>query len=180
MAKATSGLSYHIWETNRGWLGMGSSSAGLCQIVLPQPSPQAVRRQFDASKAEIVLDTSCFGDLPQRLCRYLKGEKVDFPDKLDLAGATPFQRSVWEIVRSIPYGETRSYAWVAQQLGKPGGARAVGQALARNPLPVIIPCHRVVKGNGGLGGYTAGLRFKRYLLDLEADCGFSPPAEPGA
>lgn len=160
-------LSYIIFETSLGWMGVMSSQKGLRSVILPQTSPEAVRRCFDAGKDRAVPDTALFRDLLPRLCRYLKGERVDFPDKLDVERATPFQRSVWEIVCSIPYGETRSYAWVAQQLGKPGGARAVGQALAKNPLPMVIPCHRVVGGRG-LGGYTGGLEIKRYLLKLEA------------
>jgi len=74
---------------------------------------------------------------------------------------------VWQATRLIPYGETRSYLWVAVQIGKPGAARAVGQALGRNPLPVIIPCHRVIASDGGLGGFTGGLVMKRRLLELE-------------
>ncbi|MFH1003370.1 MAG: MGMT family protein [Chloroflexota bacterium] len=89
-----------------------------------------------------------------------------FPDGLDLSGATPFQRRVWGVTRLIPRGETRSYGWVAGQLGV-ASARAVGQALARNPLPVIVPCHRVVAADGGPGGYRGGLALKRRLLILE-------------
>jgi len=74
---------------------------------------------------------------------------------------------VWQATRLIPYGETRSYLWVAVQIGKPGAARAVGQALGRNPLPVIVPCHRVIAADGGLGGFTGGLEMKRRLLELE-------------
>jgi methylated-DNA-[protein]-cysteine S-methyltransferase len=74
---------------------------------------------------------------------------------------------VWLATQKILHGETRSYGWIAGQLGKPEAARAVGQALGRNPLPIIVPCHRVVSGNGGLGGFTGGLDMKKYLLELE-------------
>ncbi|GAI87660.1 unnamed protein product, partial [marine sediment metagenome] len=74
----------------------------------------------------------------------------------------------WEETRLIPYGETRSYAWVAKQVGKPKAARAVGQAMGSNPLPIIIPCHRVITSNGKLGGFGGGLEMKRQLLSLEA------------
>ena len=86
---------------------------------------------------------------------------------LDLSGATGFQRRVWGVVAAIPYGETRTYSWVAQQVG--GSPRAVGQALARNPYPLLIPCHRVV-AKKGLGGFTGsgGQDLKRSLLELEA------------
>jgi methylated-DNA-[protein]-cysteine S-methyltransferase len=75
---------------------------------------------------------------------------------------------VWEITRLIPYGETRSYAWVAEQIGQPRAVRAVGQALGKNPLPIIIPCHRVITSNGKLGGFGGGLEMKKRLLSLEA------------
>lgn len=86
---------------------------------------------------------------------------------MDLSGGTPFQRKVWGALRQIPYGQTRSYAWVAQRIGKPKAARAVGAACGANPIPVIIPCHRVVASDGSLGGYTAGLAWKKKLLRLE-------------
>ncbi|MFZ3063637.1 MAG: MGMT family protein [Actinomycetota bacterium] len=78
-----------------------------------------------------------------------------------------FEKKVYLAVSAIPYGETRSYAWVAEQIGRPGAARAVGQALKRNPLPMIIPCHRVVKSCGDLGGYKYGRRWKEKLLEME-------------
>jgi methylated-DNA-[protein]-cysteine S-methyltransferase len=109
-----------------------------------------------------------FEDLVERLRSYLRGHKITFPDELDLPPATAFQRQVWEITRLIPYGETRSYSWVAEQLDKVRAGRAVGRALARNPLPIIIPCHRVVRKDGKLGGYSGGAEIKKYLLQLEA------------
>lgn len=109
-----------------------------------------------------------FGDLPQRLQRYASGERIVFDERLDFAKATPFQRSVWEAARAIPYGETRTYGWIAQRIGKAEAAHAVGQALKRNPFPIIVPCHRIVGADGGLTGFSAGLELKRRLLDLEA------------
>jgi len=87
--------------------------------------------------------------------------------RVGLARATEFQRRVWGVVAQIPYGETRSYSWVAEQVRS--SPRAVGQALARNPYPLLIPCHRVVGKDGGLGGYTGGLALKRKLLELERE-----------
>ena len=104
----------------------------------------------------------------ERLRIYFGGHKATFPDELDLSRATPFQRKVWEVTALISYGETRSYAWVAEQMGKPRASRAVGQALGKNPLPIIIPCHRVLSSDGKLGGYSGGLEMKRHFLSLEA------------
>jgi methylated-DNA-[protein]-cysteine S-methyltransferase len=112
-----------------------------------------------------------FGSLIDRLRAYFNGDRIDFTDEPVLCGATPFQCRVWQATRLIPYGETRSYLWLAEQLGKPGATRAVGQALAKNPLPIIIPCHRVVNTDGGPGGFSGGLTMKRYLLNLEAPAG---------
>lgn len=148
-------------------MGILGSADGLRRVVLPQASPEAVLELFERDSTAIELDPSSFGDLPDRIKRYLSGEVVLFNDKLDLSGATPFQRAVWQATGSIPYGETRSYAWVAQQIGRLG-ARAVGQALARNPLPIIIPCHRVIGGDGKMCGFSHGLEMKRHLLEIES------------
>ena len=86
---------------------------------------------------------------------------------IDWSRYTPFQKKVWEAVKTIPYGETRSYKWVAENIGNPRAARAVGQALKRNPLPGIIPCHRVIRSDGSLGGFSRGLKKKRDLLRAE-------------
>jgi methylated-DNA-[protein]-cysteine S-methyltransferase len=106
-------------------------------------------------------------NLSQALCRYAAGQPVKFRIPLDLTGATSFQRRVWRVLRTIPFGETRSYVWVARRIGQPGAARAVGNACGANPVPILIPCHRVVASDGSLGGFSAGLKWKRQLLALE-------------
>lgn len=88
--------------------------------------------------------------------------------KLDLRSSTPFSRKVWRAASKIPYGQVRSYAWVAEKLGDPNAARAVGGALGRNPVPIFIPCHRVLDSHGGLAGFGGGLPLKRWLLALES------------
>jgi len=103
----------------------------------------------------------------EQLREYFRGERASFDLSLDVRG-TPFQLTVWWAVETIPYGETRSYKWVAERVGRPRAVRAVGRALAANPVPIIIPCHRVVRSDGGLGGFSLGLRVKKFLLDLEA------------
>jgi methylated-DNA-[protein]-cysteine S-methyltransferase len=149
-----------------GWVGLLGSSSGLLAATLPQASAQEAERWLGDLK-NAVPSPEPFADLIKRLKEYFAGKKVAFPDKLDLSGATDFQRQVWRITQTIPYGETRSYGWVAERLGK-NGARAVGQALARNRLPVIIPCHRVLASDGSLGGYSGGVGVKESLLRLEA------------
>ncbi len=100
--------------------------------------------------------------------RYFTGEPVRFRVRLDLRVGTPFQRKVWRVLRTIPHGQTRSYGWVAQRIGAPRAVRAVGAACGANPVPVIVPCHRVIASDGALGGFSGGLARKRALLRLEA------------
>ncbi|MFE7270547.1 methylated-DNA--[protein]-cysteine S-methyltransferase [Streptomyces sp. NPDC057623] len=111
-------------------------------------------------------EESLFGEAEEQLAAYFGGELKKFTLELDLRG-TPFQRSVWEQLRKIPYGETRSYGELADALGSSGASRAVGLANGRNPVGIIVPCHRVVGANGSLTGYGGGLDRKRRLLDLE-------------
>ena len=143
------------------------STIGLQRITLPRPSTQEALRQLGNGLNQVTRATGYFDDLIKRLKAYFGGHKTAFPDKLDLSGATAFQRAVWETTRLIPYGETRSYMWVAEQIEQPKAVRAVGQALGRNPLPIIIPCHRVLTSDGKLGGFTNGIKMKKSLLHLE-------------
>jgi methylated-DNA-[protein]-cysteine S-methyltransferase len=107
-----------------------------------------------------------FDEAVAQLQDYFAGTRRHFDLRLDLRG-TPFQRAVWTQLAAIPYGETRSYGRLAQALGRPDRARAVGAAVAATPVPIIVPCHRAVAANGALTGYIGGLDRKRLLLDLE-------------
>ena len=158
---------YYIFNTTAGYSGILASTAGLLRTTLPQPSDVTIRQMFGNSIDYTTWSPDFFQDITARLQAYFKGHKVTFADRLDMSGATPWQRQVWQSTRLIPYGETRSYKWLAEQTGKPAAARAVGQALGRNPLPVIIPCHRVLAGNGHLGGFSGGTATKEWLLSLE-------------
>jgi methylated-DNA-[protein]-cysteine S-methyltransferase len=111
-------------------------------------------------------DDDAFADATAQLDEYFAGERTTFDLPLAPSG-TPFQLRVWEQLRTIPYGETRSYADVARGIGSTTGFRAVGLANGRNPISIIVPCHRVIGANGSLTGYGGGLERKRFLLDLE-------------
>jgi methylated-DNA-[protein]-cysteine S-methyltransferase len=100
------------------------------------------------------------------LAEYFAGARMEFTVPVDPAG-TPYQRRAWEVLRTIPFGRTMSYGEQATALGSPGGARAVGSANGRNPIPIIVPCHRVVAASGALGGYSSGPAHKRWLLAHE-------------
>jgi O-6-methylguanine DNA methyltransferase len=156
------------FPTGLGWMAAAVSPRGLTMLTLPRPTRQAA---LDGVRAcypmAILAEETVLGDLPERLRRYLAGERVDFPQALDLAAGTPFQQQVWAVLQRIPAGETRSYGWVAAAIGRPRAARAVGQAVGANPINIVIPCHRVIGSNGSLTGYGGGLLLKQRLLDLE-------------
>jgi len=164
----TQQLNYIIFSTDIGWVGILSSAKGLLGTTLPQPSAQEACQRLGNSVSYATRSPHLFDNLTKRLRVYFSGHRTTFPDKLDFSRATHFQHEVWETTKLIPYGETRSYIWVAEQIKKPGAARAVGQALGKNPLPIIVPCHRVVASNGKLGGFGGGVEMKRRLLSLEA------------
>ncbi len=158
-------LACAVFRTALGWVGLSASSVGLIRLVLPRCSEEEARDALDTPDASDA--PSRFGDLIERLQSYFGMEKVNFPDVVDIDGVEDFSRRVWGVVRTIPYGEVRSYGWVAARIGVPGAARVVGWALAANPLPVIIPCHRVLMRDGGLGGFRWGVDMKERLLGLE-------------
>jgi len=120
---------------------------------LPKPATAAARRVASLAREE--------------LSEYFQGKRAFFSVPVDLSGAPDFQKKVLAAARRIPFGEVRPYAWVAQRIGHPRAVRAVGTALGRNPVPFIVPCHRVLQTGGGLGGYLFGTDVKSRLLSLE-------------
>ncbi|MFW6125948.1 MAG: methylated-DNA--[protein]-cysteine S-methyltransferase [Chloroflexota bacterium] len=166
--RLTVDLRYAVFETEVGLVAVVGSPAGLRRVVIPHRSESGVWGLALEGAKEAAPDSAWFVDLAERMRRYFQGQRVAFEDELDITWATPFLRAVWEATRHIPYGETRSYGWVARWIGRPRAVRAVGQALARNPLPIIVPCHRVVASDGSPGGFTGGLELKKRLLALEA------------
>jgi methylated-DNA-[protein]-cysteine S-methyltransferase len=109
----------------------------------------------------------CPDELKRELTEYFEGTGRDFTWPVSVESGTDFEQKVWLALRDIPYGETRSYKWLARQIGSPKGSRAVGQALGKNPIPIVLPCHRIVESQGKLGGYTPGVDIKRRLLAIE-------------
>ena len=125
-----------------------------------------IDQTYEPSRTGWSLDQGAFSDAVNQLDAYFAGELTDFDVELDLRG-TEFQQRVWKALLTIPYGETRSYGEIAEQIGAPGAARAVGLANGRNPIAVIVPCHRVIGASGQLTGYGGGLDRKQTLLELE-------------
>ena len=161
-----------VLQTGLGWIGVAYGESGVCLVRFSRQGAEEVHRDLAAElKDGFTLDkpapVTALGHLPDRLASYFGGQRVDFDEPVDLRDLTPFQRRVLEVTRGIPYGEVRSYAWVAAQAGSPRAFRAAGQALGRNPVAILIPCHRVVTSQGSLGGFGWGVDVKRALLDLE-------------
>ncbi|OMC10276.1 cysteine methyltransferase [Mycolicibacter heraklionensis] len=118
------------------------------------------------SRVGWIRDDTAFPEVVEQLAAYFAGELTEFDVTLEMAG-TEFQRRVWTALLTIPYGQTRSYGQLASQIGAPTASRAVGLANGRNPISIIVPCHRVIGSNGSLTGYGGGIDRKRTLLDLE-------------
>ncbi|MHB0869551.1 MAG: methylated-DNA--[protein]-cysteine S-methyltransferase [Chloroflexota bacterium] len=158
------------FQSDWGWLGMAVSRHGLAGLILPQPTEEATwDRLYTGWPQGFPQDGSAWPELQQKLLDYLAGGSVDFSDiPLDLPEKPPFWRQVWDVCARIPYGETRSYAELAEEVGSPRAFRAVGGAMAANPIPIIVPCHRVVGSNGSLTGFGGGLDQKRRLLEMES------------
>ena len=150
----------------------GASAVIVCDQCTDIHNPNVVRASTGALFSRPVVETSSVEALTwlrhnkiQILAASPHAEK-NYTD-VDLRAGTAFQQVVWRMLQTIPYGETRSYAWVARQIGKPKATRAVGAACGANPVPIVVPCHRVVGSDGSLGGFSGGLALKRRLLALE-------------
>ena len=146
-----------------GPLKLVASSAGLAAIMWEKDGPDRVRLGA-LSEAP---DNPVLSQTERQLLEYFEGKRRAFALPLAFNG-TPFQTMVWRALLTIPYGETRTYAQVARQIGRPTAMRAVGAANGRNPISIVAPCHRVIGSSGALTGFAGGLEIKRRLLDMEA------------
>lgn len=159
---------YDIFDSPIGTILVASTGLGLCLVSINKEGRAGAFRELSLRpdyKPE--RDTRRHADIKADLKRYLKGERVEFKVKIDISGGTDFQRMVWRTLCNIPYGETKSYKWLADLVGCPNGFRAVGQANGKNPIPIIIPCHRVINSDGSIGGYSGGIEIKKRLLEIE-------------
>lgn len=155
-------------ETPAGIYHAACTRAGLGRLAFPTDGPVeclAWARRW-APQAQIRTSGALLGDLAQQLCAYFEGRLRAFELPLDLRG-TPFQLQVWREVLGVGYGEVRTYAQVAAAIGRPRAFRAVGAANGANPIPIVVPCHRLIGSNGSLVKYGGGLEVKRRLLALE-------------
>ena len=159
---------YTVFKNPIGLTGIAATEKGLIRLANKVPNEKAFEKLLTNNLGfQALKNPKHFSVLIKQFQKYFKGELKSFQFPLDLRLGTPFQQKVWKGLLTIPYGSTRSYKWLAKHIKKPDAARAVGNANGQNPLSIIIPCHRVVRENGDLGGYTGGVKTKRYLLELE-------------
>lgn len=161
-------MRYAIFDTAWGAFGFVEHKKRLLATFLPRKR-QEIKQAIHASWPDAIEAPDLMLRFQQAVVGYFEGKHIGFPIEADLGNLPPFHRSVLEECRRIPYGQTASYADLARAVGKPNAARAVGGAMARNPLPLVIPCHRVLRADGSIGGFssTDGVVEKARLLRLE-------------
>jgi methylated-DNA-[protein]-cysteine S-methyltransferase len=153
---------YKTVDSPVGRLTLVATDDGLAGILWENDRPRRVRLNIETEdeRHPVLIETA------RQLTEYFAGKRQEFALKLDVAG-TAFQRKVWNALRTIPFGETRSYGQIAKQIGHPRAVRAVGAANGRNPVSIVTPCHRVIGSTGKLTGFAAGLDVKARLLAFE-------------
>lgn len=144
---------YDIFESPLGPLYLIFCGKSLCGVEFRKP----IKLRKGKAPSQI----------KKELGEYFETGRAEFTQKIVFTKGTDFEKEIWLALKEIPYGETRTYKWLASKIGKPNASRAVGQALSRNPLPIILPCHRVIESDGSIGGYSSGTHIKRRLLDME-------------
>lgn len=154
---------YTEYQSPVGTLLLAASERGLAGVYFEEHRHFKGSSGWQHHASHPVLQQTCI-----QLSAYFAGERRDFDLPLDMTGGTAFQQAVWRALLSLPFGATASYAEIARRIGKPGAVRAVGAANGRNPISIIVPCHRVIAGSGALTGYAGGLNNKKILLAFEA------------
>jgi len=160
---------FRILSTRLGPVGIVGGESGLRRVYLPERTVGGLRRRIKRDFPDADERAALLPRVADGLKRYFAGEAVAFDVPLDWDGASTFERAVWGACAQVRYGETATYQELGERVGRPRAGRAVGSAMARNPLPIVVPCHRVLRSDGGLGGYSGpgGVAFKRRLLEME-------------
>jgi methylated-DNA-[protein]-cysteine S-methyltransferase len=162
-------VAYGELPSRIGVLRVAATEKGVCKIALGAETTESLMAWLGRTirpEALVEQESAAVAQAIRQIAEYLDGRRRVFELPLDVRG-TDFQRAVWAAVADVPYGQTRCYAQIAAAIGKPSATRAVGAANGANPLPLVIPCHRLVGKDGSLTGYGGGLGVKRFLLDME-------------
>jgi methylated-DNA-[protein]-cysteine S-methyltransferase len=160
---------YRIFPVKLGWIGLVGNEKGLQRIYLPGLKKQELKECITSEFPGSTESKDLWKQPKKQFIEYFSGKRSRFDLPLDLSGATPFQKKVYAALSRIPFGEVRTYRWLAEKIGNPRALRAVGMANGKNRWPIVIPCHRVVGSDGFLTGFSApgGLDLKAALLELE-------------
>jgi methylated-DNA-[protein]-cysteine S-methyltransferase len=164
-------VKYVIFDTKWGYFGLAGTESALCRTLLPEPEYKKVESRLLKNLPDARFDKTYCKELQQQITAYFEGACVDFnlDIPIDFNGLGSFSHKVLTTCRNIKFGQTISYSELAKKAGRPAASRAVGNALAKNPMPLIIPCHRVFRTDGKMGGFSApgGVSLKRRMLNLE-------------
>ena len=158
---------FETFETNWGWMAVLTSEKGLRRISLPQRTEKESLALLGVNPITVSRSSHDLEPIISSIQKYFCGEPIKIHIPLDFTHVPTFFMKAWISCQKIPFGEKRSYGWIAMKSGNPKAARAAGQAMARNPFPIIVPCHRVILGDGSLHQYGGGLAMKSRLLDME-------------
>jgi methylated-DNA-[protein]-cysteine S-methyltransferase len=162
-------IKYFIFKTLFGWMGVVETGQVIKKIILPHSKRAEIEKIIFQEFPEAEEHKASPRHLVDSLVTYYQGKKITHCFSFDAGGHTEFILAVWKATQAIPWGEVRSYQWISVQIKKPNSSRAVGCALGKNPFPIIVPCHRVIRSDGTLGGFSApgGILLKKRLLELE-------------
>lgn len=163
-------VKYVIFKTKFGYFGLAGSESALCRTYLPEPTRTDIKRRFLGDFPDADFDENYFKDLQEQITGYFEGARVDFSRvPIILEDLSVFSQQILKACREIEIGQTITYSELAKNAGRANADRAVGSVMARNPLPLIIPCHRVIRTDGKMGGFTSpgGIPLKKKMLELE-------------
>ena len=164
-------IKYVIFKTKWGYFGLAGTKSALCRTYLPGPEPKKIEARLLKNCRDAQFDDTFFKILQKQIAAYFEGSCINFSTDIPIVldGFAVFSRKVLTACREIEFGQRITYSGLAKKTGRPAASRAVGNALAKNPLPLIIPCHRVLRTDGKMGGFSApgGISFKKRMLTLE-------------
>jgi methylated-DNA-[protein]-cysteine S-methyltransferase len=161
---------YVIFKTKLGYFGLAGTESALCRTCLPERTSASIRRRLLEDLPDAEFDENFFKDLQEQTTSYFEGSRVDFRHvAITLNGFSVFSQKILKACRKVGLGQTITYSELAKRADRPNASRAVGGVMARNPMPLIIPCHRIIRADGKMGGFTApgGISLKKKMLELE-------------